>query len=160
MNITLRIFFLGTLSVLFVAVLIFSCPITFINDTDNSVFAFDDGFNVGDVIPVGDQRTYGAKGRHPMVCIFTQNGSSSAEAPADRLGSFKKTYRVNQKKCAASDADKIVNISTIGKDVLNKEIYDEIDLLENPELPPCCMHHDEEQAAQQLDEPLSALDEE
>lgn len=149
MNTTFRIFFLGTLCGLFVAVLIFGCPITFINDTDNTVFAFDDGFNVGDVIPIGDQRTYGAKGRHPMVCIFTQNED----------GSFKKTYRVNQKACAINDEDKIVHLSTVGKDVLNKDIYDEIDLLTNPEIPPCCAHHDEK-AAMQMDEPLSTLDEE
>jgi len=140
---------LGTLCALLYALSTFGCPITFINDTESVIFAFDDGYNIGNIIEPEKQYTYGAKGRHPMVCLYMQ-------APGS--GNFKKAFKVDQIACAIHEADKTVTITAIMQNAISKDIFSIRDFILNPEIPACCMHHEDNTMA--TDEPLSTMDEE
>lgn len=144
---------LGALCALLSVASAFGCRVTVVNDTDYTVFAFDDGYNEGNVLESGDKGFYGEKGRHPDVTLYIQ------VAPGDN--SFKKSYRVLQIACALNEADKILPISKIVKDEINKDIYTISNFANGMDTLTCCGHHGSPMNHERaIDEPLSVMDEE
>lgn len=148
--------YLSALCALFSVASTFGCRVTFINDTEYTVFAFDDGNNEGNIVEPSDKVFYGEKGRHPDVILYIQ---AAPDNP-----SFKKSYRVLQIACALNEADKILPISKIVKDEINKDIYTISNFANGVDTLTCCEHHgssmNHENHAMAIDEPLSTMDEE
>jgi len=128
----------------------FGCPVTFINDTGNTVFAFDENHNEGNMLAPGTQHIYGNEGRHPVVTFYTLMPESN---------SYKKSCRIIQRACALYAIDKIVSLAAAMKGEINKGVFEVIDFALNPEVPPCCMHEGEGNEMA-VDEPISTMDEE
>jgi|GEM_PF-4907632 len=132
-----------------------ACPITFINDTQSIVFAFDAGYNEGNILKPGDQHVYGANDRHPDVTLYLQSTPESA--------GFKKSYRVEQKQCAMFPEDKIIKLSLIiaNDRSISTDIYAITNYTTGMDILTCCGHPGSEMDhAAVTDEPLSTMDEE
>lgn len=142
--------FIGALGALLATAAVFGCPVTFINDTSDTVFAFDENYNEGNMLAPGKQRIYGNEGRHPVVTFYTLAPGSD---------SFKKSCRIIQRACALYAIDKIVSLTAAMKGEINKGVFEVIDFALNPEVPPCCMHEGEGHEMA-VDEPLITMDEE
>lgn len=126
--------FLIIIIVIIAALPAFGCKVTFINDTDKPVFAFDANYNEGDVIEPGAQASYGEQDRHPNVIIYTLQTK-----PGDSMPHFVKAYKVEQKQCALHEEDKIAPMSKIIANNL-PSIYEIINLAEETTVLPCCHH--------------------
>lgn len=128
----------------------FGCRVEYINDTNNTFFAFDENHNEGHMVAPGEQHAYGEKGRHPVVTFYTQLPD----------GSFKKSYRIIQNACAMNEADKILPLTAAINGSINMDIYSVTNFDLNPEKPACCMHDGDGQAKAAVDQPLTSMDEE
>lgn len=130
----------------------FGCKVHFINDTNNTLFAFDENHNEGHMVASGEQHAYGEKGRHPVVTFYIQLPD----------GSFKKSYRVMQKACALVESDKIISLTAAINGTINMDIYAVTNFDLNPEKPSCCMHDGDGEGHDMpaVDEPLTSMDEE
>lgn len=126
----------------------FGCPVTFINDTNNTIFAFDEMYNEGNILAPGKQHIYGNEGRHPAVTFYVliPNGDT-----------YKKSYRIVQKQCALYPSDKIISLTAAINGEISQEIYVVTNFALNPEVPPCCMHEGGEHT---MDEPINTMEEE
>jgi hypothetical protein len=145
---SLSIKILVALGALVAVVAIFGCPVTFINDSDNTIFTFDENYNEGHILAPGEKHVYGNEKRHPVVTFYTLTPDG-----------YKKSCRIIQTACALHPADKIVSISAAMKGELNKGVFEVIDFALNPEVLPCCMH-DKQKMDMATDEPLNTMDEE
>lgn len=112
---------------------LYGCKITIINDIQARIFAFDDGHNEGNVIEPGEEAFYGAMGRHPDVTLYIP------VTPEDT--SFKKAYKVTQIACAREEKDKIVPVSAIIADTLDKDLYTITNFATGMDTLTCCGHH-------------------
>src|SRR5438045_2055404 len=79
----------------------FGCPVTFINDSGNTVFTFDENYNEGHILAPGEKHTYGNEKRHPVVTFYNLIPEN---------GSYKKSCRIIQIACALHPVDKIVSL--------------------------------------------------
>jgi hypothetical protein len=134
---------------------IFSCPVTFINDSGNTLFAFDENYNEGHILAPGAQHVYGNEGRHPVVTFYTLLPD----------GGYKKSCRIIQIACALFPQDKIVSLSAAMKGEFNKKVFKMIDFAVTPEVLPCCQHEGGDHSGHEghdmkVDEPISTIDEE
>lgn len=131
------------------------CPITFVNDTQYRVFAFDMGYNEGNIMEPGQQRVYGAETRHPDVTIYMQSVAGS--------DTFKRSFHIEQKQCALHDADKTIRLSSViaNDGTISTDIYAITNYTTGADILPCCAHHGSPMNhSQVMDEPVSAMDEE
>ncbi len=145
--------YLSALCALFSVASVFGCKVTFVNNTDSTVFAFDENYNIGNMIQPGEQNGYGDMSRHPSVILYMQAPGST---------DFKKAFKVSQIACALKPADKIALLSAIVDGTLNKEIYSVIDFSTVTVTPACCMDHgsamDHGSEDMALDAPISTTD--
>jgi hypothetical protein len=143
--------FLLILIIAIVAIPVFGCKVTFINDTNQPIFAFDVNYNEGDIIEPGKQVAYGEQGRHPNVIIYTLQMK-----PGENTLHFAKAYKVEQKQCALYDEDKIAPMSKIVANNL-PTIYEVINLANEMTVLPCC-HHETAGHEPALDAPMEHLE--